>query len=100
MHVAYSILLDAEVCAIRQHAGGVLCDQQVSVALHPQSTAGCPTLKYPVTRHRRNRFASPSQLTTGMLKRSMYRRSCFRIATARDMALKLSLCCAAQRCCE
>jgi hypothetical protein len=58
----------------------------------PSATHRAPFLQYPLTRHFLSRFASPSQLSRGKLKRTMYFLSCERMETARDMARKERAC--------
>ena len=52
----------------------------------PSAVQCAPLRQYPLTRHRRNLFASPWQLSSGKPKRCMYFLSWARIDTARERA--------------
>src|ERR1700722_3583466 len=58
----------------------------------PSATHLAPFRQYPLTRQQRNLFASPSQLSSGKLKRCIYFLSCDRMETALDMARKERAC--------
>jgi hypothetical protein len=79
-NLAKTLVLAPSDC-IREFTLSPLTDRYV-----PSATHLAPLRQYPLTRHRRNRFASPSQLSSGSLKRCMYFFSCERMDTALDIA--------------